>query len=77
MSGSLANRLVEVATNAADKAEVEVYADRRLTRADLRFISESVTAAVIRELSAHLREVSNPKPWLDELAEVVEKGEQT
>jgi hypothetical protein len=58
VSGStpLTQRLVEAATNAADKAEVEVYAGRRLARADLRYISEAVTAVLLREVAEELFE---------------------
>lgn len=74
----LANRLVQAATNAADKAEVEVYAGRRLARADLRHISEAVIAAVLRELeTACVSEIWFDGPQLRALAGVVEEGEKT
>lgn len=78
MSG-LADRLVTAATNAADKAEVEAYAGRRLARADLRHISEAVTAAVLRELDQAVMELvalgSSDFIDLEALAGVVERGE--
>ena len=59
----LADRLVTAATTAADKAEVEVYDGRRLTRADLRYVSESVVAAVLRTLAE-----SGQVAWAESLA---------
>lgn len=54
----LAESLAEAATNAVDRAEAEVYAGRRLTRADLRYMAGFAVAAVLETLAAHCDPVS-------------------
>ncbi len=51
----LSRTLTEAATNAIDKSEAEVYAGRRLARADLRYMAEAAVAAVLETLAADER----------------------